>query len=252
MPKDRVCKKCSLSIDSNVDLYTVCEGDCACFFHVACINLTERDLSVLSSNIVWLCDECIDRFRKVRDGVGSNVPDNTMSNEINKSSIEDEVRELKNTVAGIVDTLAKILPTASTTDPPLQHSTPVSSFMLLNGTNACGTDMEDSETVRQHRCTIDDQNFSLLLTNIDASVVEDDIHRMVSQALGIGTHDPEQIDVVKLVSNWKSNRIIDYVSFKVVIDKRWKLKAMNPSTWPKSIKFREFIKRHNETWKPVF
>lgn len=247
-----MCKKCSLSIDPKVDLYAVCEGDCACFFHAACVSLTERDLSVLSSNIVWLCDECMSRFRRVRDGVGSDVPDNTTNNEMDKSSIDDEVRELKNTVAGIIDTLAKMVPTVSTTDPPLQHSTPVSSFMLLNGTNALGTNVEGNKTVRQNRYTIEDQHFSLLLTNIDASAVEDDIHRMVSQALGIGTHDPENFDVVKLVSNWKSNRVFDYVSFKVVMHKRWKLKAMNPSTWPKGVKFREFINRNNEIWKPVF
>lgn len=257
MPKDRVCRKCSLSIDPNADLYTVCEGDCACFFHAACVCLSEKDLCVLSSNIVWMCDDCMGRFRRVRDGVASDVPDDTTANnEINKSSIEDEVKELKNTVAGIIETLSKMVPAASTNDPPPVHSTPVSSFTLLNGTNACGTSMEDnesaSESVRQRRRTIDDQHFSLLLTNIDASVVEDDIHGMVSQALGIGEHDPECIDIVKLVSNWKSQKILDYVSFKIVLHKRWKLKAMNPSTWPKSVKFREFINRHNDTWKPLF
>lgn len=252
MPNDRVCKKCSLSIEPNVELYTVCEGACACFFHAVCVSLSETDLSVLSSNIVWMCDKCIASFRRVRDGVKPVNPMNTANDDMNNTSIEDEVKELQSKVAGIIDTLAKMVSNSSSTEPPLLHSTPVSSSTLLNGTNTCGTYGENNKTVRQRRCTISDNKFSLLLSNIDASVVEDDIHRMVSQALGMDTLYPDCIDVVKLVSIWKNHLTMDYVSFKIIMHELWKTKAMNPSTWPKNIKFREFVNRHNDTWKPEY
>lgn len=273
MTQNSVCKKCSLSIDNKVELFTVCEGDCAGFFHAQCVGLSENEVIVLSSSIIWLCDECMDVFRRARDsknsrkdafsqthfdsrnadGLGSHSPDNMMNSEANEKSIVNEVNELKDAVAKIMDTLAKIVPTVPTDtsdDPPLLHSTPVSSFMLQEGTNACSMTVNNSEGPSQ-QCVMDDKHFSLLLTNIDASVVECDIHRMVAQALGIDTLYPEYIDVVKLVSNWKTCNALDYVSFKVVLDNRWKQKAMNPSTWPKGVRFREFVKKRSNTWKPI-
>lgn len=249
------CKKCSLSIGAGEN-FTVCEGDCAGVFHAECVGLSEEDVLVLSShssNIIWLCGECLSRFRRARDNAdkrdGLRSPDGGMnsSNAANKKSIEDEVNELKDTVAGIVHTLAKLLPSDSSVDSPMHHSTPVSSFTLQDGNNACSSVVNNDEGLRQ-QCE-DDDNFALLLSNIDTSVAECEIHRMVAQALG--SQHPEEIDVVKLVSQWKKRRIMDYISFKVVLDKRWRSKAMDPSTWPKGVKFREFFGRRNDTWKPV-
>lgn len=243
-----MCKKCSRSVDPKTELFTVCEGDCACSFHATCVGLSERDVIALSSlNIIWLCDECMGRFRRMRDGIRSDSSAvEPVNSETNKKSIEDEISELKDAVAGIMNTLAKCVPTDSSIEPPLLHSTPVPSSKLLDGTNACGSIVNNEE------CEIDDDDFSLLLTNIDVSVAECDVHRMVAQALGIGTLHPESIDVVKLVPHWKNRKTMDYVSFKVVMENRWRSKAMNPSTWPKGVKFREFIRRHNSTWKPDF
>lgn len=246
MEKDRVCRKCSLSINAHVDLFTVCEGDCAGCFHAACVGLSEGDLGVLSMssmNIIWMCDACSDKFRKKRDGIWHEPTEDVM----NVKSVEEEVNLLKTTVAGIMDTLSKIVPTAaSLSDKPLLHSTPIpsSSCKLFNGTNATGSDMNSD--VRQ--CTTDGNEFSLFLTNIDESVTERDIRLMVSCALG--TPESECIDVVKLASKWHHRRPLDYISFKVILDKQWKARAMDPSIWPKTIKFREFINLHNNTWKP--
>lgn len=261
MTKDRVCKKCSQSIDLKTELFTVCEGDCACFFHANCVGLSEQEVIVLSLNIIWLCDECMDKFRRMRDGsdiredVGSDSSHDTANSAGKNKTIEDEVTELKDAIAGIRDTLSKLVPTDSPThtshDPILLHSTPVSSS-LLEGTNACSTFVKSNDDAQRQQCTIDGSNFSLLLTNIDVSVAECDIRGMVTQALGIDTLKPEYIDVTKLVPHWRSCNAVDYISFKVVLNNRWKNKAMNPSTWPKGVKFREFIKRQrNDAWKPI-
>lgn len=256
MPGDNTCKICTECIDLKVQLFIVCE-DCGLSFHASCANLTEEDLvrlGTLSMNVMWLCNECMQKFRRMRDGIGSNSSPSllggTTSNEM-KSTVEDEVDELKKTVAGIVETLAKMTAAASTIDPSPPHSTPVSSFMLANGPNACSTSVADTEAGLRQQSTMDG-NFCLLLSNMDVSVAESDVHLLVTRSLGICPNDPERIDVIKLVSNWRSRRNMDFVSFKVVLDYRWRSKALSPSTWPKNVVFREFINRQNVTWKPLF
>lgn len=31
---------------------------------------------------------------------------------------------------------------------------------------------------------------------------------------------------------------------------KFKARALDASTWPKNVKFREFVKRNNDTWRP--
>lgn len=239
MERDKACKKCSQCFDFNIDAYTVCEGDCAGFFHAKCVGLSVEDLSVLSSNIIWMCNTCMHKFRRMRDSISAEPT----REESNVKSIDDEVKQLKATVAEILETLSKIVPAASSSEAPLLHSTPISSCQLLNQTEASGPNRESDERLR----TTNDGDFSLFLSNIDECATERDVQKMVLQALG--THEPENVDIVKLTSKWNHRRKLDYISFKVVLNKRWKPRAMNPCVWPKNVKFREF--RQSETWKPA-
>lgn len=255
MARDNVCAKCSLSIDHKADRFIFCEGYCSNFYHCHCVNLSEREVTVLSTNYIWLCDECLDLFQRMRDerDKGENMGPATSHAAVNcpvdERSMKAEINELKDAVADIMKTLARLGPTETTVDRPLLHSTPVStSLSLQDGTSTSGVILNNGESSKQG--TIDDR-FSLFLTNIDASTTEDDIHRLVARALGTGSQYPECIDVVKLMSHLRNCRTIDYVSFKVILDNRWKSKAMSPSTWPKGIRFREFVNRHSVTWKPV-
>lgn len=261
MPRVYVCKKCSLSIDHNVQRSVMCEGDCARSFHMECAQLSEKEVTVKSINYIWLCNECLDSFRKARDdrasreysreGTGLDVSHDMESSGAAQKSMENEIAQLKHAVAGIIETLAKYTPTVPTANSLLRHSTPVSSNTLQDGTNASSFSAIDNEGSQQQD-GMDDRTFSLLLTNIDANVAVRDVHQMVVQALGVGSNPLDHIDVVKLVSHWNSHRSTDYVSFKIVLDNRWKRKALDASTWPKRIKFREFVKRQIDTWKPVF
>lgn len=61
------CKKCSLSIDNKVHRFVVCEGECARFFHCDCARLSEKEVTLLSTNYIWLCDECLREFQRARD-----------------------------------------------------------------------------------------------------------------------------------------------------------------------------------------
>lgn len=132
----------------------------------------------------------------------------------------------------------------------LRHSTPVSSPCLRGGTNCAyecfQTDI--SESNEQHSRSEMSKTFELFLTNIDKYVTENEISLMVSRCLGINSTNI--FDVKKLVSNSRDFCKLDYVSFKIALDEHQRTLAMNESTWPKGVKFREFVNRHSNTWKP--
>lgn len=123
-----------------------------------------------------------------------------------------------------MSTISKFIAIDHTPDAPLIHSTLVSVSQLQDGTNACSSIVNTCS--QQGYATTDNNHFSLLLTNIDTSVTEWDIRRMVARALDL---DPDYIDATKLVPFWKT-RHADFISFKIVLENRWKNKAMNSST----------------------
>lgn len=245
MDQQKDCKKCSLSIDFKADSYTVCEGDCVGFFHASCVGVSEEALCFLSCNIIWMCDECMKNFRRWRDSNNCDPANATNG----KNSLEDEVNHLKKTVAEIKQMVSNTVRATPAKNVPLLHSTPIpiSSFELLDGTDASGLNAESDEN---QTTTTNDDRFSLFLTNIDESATERDIRSMVLRALDAS--EPERIDVVKLVSKWNQRRSRDYVSFKVALNIKWKPRALDPATWPTKLKFREFVNvMQNETWKPL-
>lgn len=243
MEKARICNKCFLSIDAKVDLYTVCEGECACFFHAECVAIDESDLCTMArrTNMIWMCDACLFKFRSLSERTPADSP-------IHPKPIDDEVRDLKIVVAGILDTLSKIAPTAITNDCGLLHSTPVSTNLPPDeiSTSANVSYVGNDQPSPSH--CVESNDLSLFISNIDSSVTESDVRTMVLRALG--THVPERIDVLKLESKIKNRQPPDFISFKVSLNKKWKSKALNSATWPKYIKCREFVPRQNLTWRP--
>lgn len=252
MENNKECKKCCRCVDGLTDLFTVCEGDCAGLFHAKCVGLKEDDIDFLTRtlnsiillvNTIWMCDVCMDKFRKKRDGIWHEPAIDTTD----ATTIEDDVRELKSTVTGILDSLSKIMKTTTSTDgAKLVHSTPNSSYSPSDGPIGC---VSNEECVQRLRDTTDCDTFSLFLSNIDPCVTEWDIHRMVSRALG--AHESERWDVIKLTKYWSSMRTLDFISFKVTMNVKWKNRALDRSTWPVNIRFREFVNRHNDTWRPI-
>lgn len=240
------CEKCSLSISVANELFTVCEGKCAKYFHADCVGVTESALCTLSSNIIWICNTCMVWLCRARENVNVDVATNTPP----ARSLGDEIDELKCTVSEMANTLAKVI--QQTESAALyRHSTPVSSPKALDGSSldevACGLIQQESMQITSQTCESD--YFSLYLTNIDRCATENDISVMVSHSLNVPISCCT--DVVKLVPRNKNTNTLDYVSFKVVLRVDLKPLALTASTWPKGMKYREFISRMNETWKPT-
>lgn len=243
---DRCCGKCSVMIDINADLYTVCEGMCAKSFHAECVSVTETDLCALSSNIIWICSPCMTVFRRMRERVSTDVATNTDT----PKSMLDDISELKTTVADIVCTLSKITQTNSDLNTPHHCSTPISLLKVFDGTNevVCSSTTQD-EILDLSTEAPDNDVFALYLTNIDKCATVNDISLMVSQQLGVPLSDCG--DVVKLIPKWRNTKTFDYVSFKITLKKHLKTSALDASTWPRGVKFREFVNRPYDAWKPI-
>lgn len=244
------CKKCSLPIDTAVHEFTVCEGRCSMSFHMECACLTVEVLRVLSTNVLWMCSECVTDFCRYRERQSAENATQTCPNR----SIEKEVKELKIAVADITRTLAR---THLSTGPIIpHHSTPLSSKKLPDGTLPQETDESSDYSNENERnlapspsCRIEEcDSLSLYLTNIDRCCSESNVSQMVSRCLCAPISRCKQ--VLKLVPKWMDCRTLGYISFKIELDKSLKRLALTPSTWPKGVKFREFVERLGETWKP--
>lgn len=245
------CPKCNLPVDCKTDVFTVCDGSCSKSFHAACVGLPESVVRCISKNLIWLCDECLASFYDhiTRDYYTKS-----------ESPIDAELAVIKEQIANITEVLSTITPQTSRRDETPSsiqcapsHSTPISSSRLNRGSkieepsgNYCYSLTDD-----RGGSMAEDNNekFSLFLTNIDASVTEQDISCMVTQSLGVV--ETETIEVVKLVPRWKLHESLQYVSFKILLDRRFKRLALQCETWPDGVLFREFTERPRRTWKPA-
>lgn len=244
------CKKCLLEIDGGICLFTVCGWRCRQPFHGACANLPETAADTLRCrNVLWVCDDCMTEFRSTRDKLYEECPH--VAEE--PATTAQEISELKAKVAEISETLSLIAPhrIPSTAYDEL-HSTPVSHFALLDGTRIPEQGSRLTETTADGISISTAQvesrtEFVLFLSNIDFRTTEDDIRMLVCQSLGIS--EPHQFQVRKLVSKWRTFVERDSISFKIVLDIVYKAAAMNPGTWPRGVRFREFVQRCS-TWKP--
>lgn len=230
------CKNCFAAIDTMKQLYTVCEGRCAGKFHASCVGVSEDQLCALSKNIIWICDNCMVDFCKARDAISGSSETHTSAG----ISITAQLEEMKSQIATISNAIAKLNVSVAPNVSANPHSTPVTSPIPANNASVCTADCTTRPNSRD--------DFSLLLTNIDRHVTENDIVCLVSESLCAPR--PECMMVTKLVPSWKSCEDLDFISFKITLHERWKQSALNANTWPRGLKFREFARRNNCPWKP--
>lgn len=245
------CKNCARRIIKEAAVYVVCNGPCNSSFHITCVGVSKDQQRSLARGVLWLCNGCLSRFDDWKKSAQNSPP-------FDASSVQQDVSELKNHVSRIMQALDLSSKQSSPSDVVFRHSTPVKTAALMNGSNVSydsasgiqcdhveqNVDREMEDTSENNR------SFSLLLTNIDNTVSESDIKVMVCGCLGAPTADCES--VIKLVPRRMDCTSFDYISFKVVLKSRWKLRAMSATTWPTAVKFREFLSRQNQTWKPRY
>lgn len=246
---DMECNKCLHTIDRKTDRYTICEGRCAKRYHAACVGLAESTVCALfTKNILWMCDACLADYCLTRDAespLEATIDDNSMSRE---NSIESEIACLKSKIEEITETLAAIVP-YQRHFVDKQHSTPISpssSYHLMNGTKISSLNDANAGATTYDR-TVCSNTFSLFVTNVVCSATEEDVRQLVCECLDI--LDPNTIGVRKLVKMRQLNDTMDFISFKVVLDLKLKPLALQQTTWPIGLKYREFENRRT-VWAP--
>lgn len=213
-------------------------------------------LQFLSKNVLWFCDRCLCSFDDWKKKLEADKADSL--------ALARDIATIKTQVADIIETIgsySSMLSSSPLSTTAVRHSTPIQTSKVLDGTNSRHTftneDMQsdvhddrlqstqiadDTNANDSHR----DESCLLFLTNIDPQVTEREVKLMVCQCLNAPLEDLKSVK--KLVPKGMQN--LDYVSYKIELNVKWKHRALEASTWPCGIKFREFI-RQSTPWKPI-
>lgn len=238
------CGKCNSSVDARSQSFVVCEGECSKCYHVDCVGLTEAHTECIAiNNILWMCDLCLDRFYKTR-----SAPLDKPQPECS-TPVESELAGIKSQINDIMNTLS-VLMSKSLVNVTLDSPTPISSTKLIDGNNEEFENNSNPEESCLKASDLEKETFALFLTNVDSYVTEREIEEMVRKSIRLTTD--EKITVFKLVPKWIDIDSIDYASFKIVLNARWKTISLNSSTWPSGIKFREFVSLRGRAWRPNY
>lgn len=230
--------------------WMACDGFCSRMFHIECISLTESDLmSFMGRNVMWFCDECLPKFweMKNRETVTTTSPPAESNESLDANiSVEAQIVKLSADIANINQTVQNMISRSNACERQKKSNdvtTPHQSKLL------CGT---KENTPSFSNCSTSSPScsasryFWLYFTRIASFTTENDMRNLVRESL----HYDGRIFVRKLVPPWEDPATMDYVSFKIGIVNTLKDMAMDSSTWPKGLRFREFITIENTIWEP--
>lgn len=259
-----VCNSCAIHMSAPE---VVCGGFCKASFHYKCAPVAEAFYREVyrDSATYWMCKDCREIMANARfkNTVKSM---NAATKEINdvyaklvddlKSEIKESlITELRQEIQGGFN---KLSPAALSPAPNrFQFNRPalkrtrerdeVTAALserppkILRGTNP-------STTATVGAADIPANKFWLYLTKISPEVTEEDIHNLARSNLQC-----EDVIAKALVPKGRPPSTLTFVSFKLGIPQDLKSKAMDPSTWPPQIQFREFIETSSSVqhfWKP--
>ncbi|KXJ80678.1 hypothetical protein RP20_CCG023927 [Aedes albopictus] len=202
---------------------------------------------------MWMCEDCQTlmenmRFRSTVNAARAlETPDVKVIESIRSeiANLSEMVNQLNGTI-GTLKTSFHVPSNAASCDAllsPPKDVSPLSSTKIAPDVSMSTADrIEDRVEVPDGR----NETFKLYLSNIAVDVSEDEVKRMVSDALCVN----EVYAINCLKPTWKDASSLDFISFKVEIDKRCRDKALNSLTWPKGIRCREFKEHTETTWRP--
>ncbi|XP_055614893.1 uncharacterized protein LOC129761203 [Toxorhynchites rutilus septentrionalis] len=236
------CAKCSQTING-IDFIT-CRGYCGRMFHMACAagqtGVTRALMNYFTThkrNLFWMCDDCADLFqnphlRSITKVADEKSPLVSLTEAIN--NLQTEIKHLSSKPAPNLSSAVKRWPTIEPIraakrlrGPDLDYKVPeCKSGSKQVGQNVTSVPVIEKPTTK----------FWIYLSRIRPDVSIQDVQKMVRANLEL-SHDPE---VVKLVAKGVDTSNMTYISFKVGLDPTLRTTALDPSTWPEGIMFREF------------
>ncbi|XP_053690826.1 uncharacterized protein LOC128739368 [Sabethes cyaneus] len=241
---ENVCEQCAKPVQADGD-HVKCMGFCDQLVHAKCAKMNAAFLKVLRErkNLLWMCDECVKLIKMTRfKGVMSSVSCAVSSI---ASSHGEAVGELKQAIlvnGQRIEQLSKSVSEAATTpltsryataEPPKKRRREeriMGSKPLLAGTKS-----STSQTV----LTVSPPKklFWLYLSRIRPTVKPEAILELVQDCLQ-SSGDP--IKVIPLIKKDADLYAMNYISFKVGMDEKYRDIALDTGTWPHGLLFREF------------
>lgn len=252
------CGACKLDVNEIEPLRC---GFCDVYFHIGpqcCgFNLSRSSRDLFSQGkAMFLCTDCREELngRSVKSYLADmHVPDTAPSSGL-QSQVE-QLRKLVETVSEKVDSCISKDATADRT--PFRSSAwPRLGVKRRRGNDnqpitiapARGTNTVDLTDLSVPCLTpeIAPPKFWLYLSGLHPLVTVDDVQKIASRCLKLAA----PADVVRLVPKGVDVSNLTFISFKVGLDPSTKDLALDASTWPSGILFREFIDQSKNQAQP--
>ncbi|XP_055623315.1 uncharacterized protein LOC129766741 [Toxorhynchites rutilus septentrionalis] len=222
--------------------YVVCRGYCGAAFHMnACSGISRALQSYFTSNrnnLFWMCDQCAELFENSHFRVISRQADGTPLRTLT-TAISELRTEIKQMHSKPVDHFS---PATSVRWPALEQRRAAKRPREIEPTmraESCqvGSKKPMANVVSVPICSYDtDRRFWLYLSRIRPDVTTESVSAMVKANLGI----KDDISVAKLIPKGRELDSLTFLSFKIGFDQSLREKALDPSTWPEGLLFREF------------
>ena len=251
------CGECKQAIN---DLDPVRCGFCDDYFHISqqCCGFNTRGNkdALTQGKIMFVCSPCRDKLKG--RCVNANVADKLNDNQSQAACVADLPKQVVKLVDAM-DALGQKIDNFSldsVQSTALQHpTTPVAPVLrsarslkrrriepyassTVQATTVCGTKVIDLTSLSVPTIIpATAEKFWLYLSRLNPLISDDDVKTIVSRCLNLDG----PIDVVRLVPRGKDISTLSFVSFKIGLDPERRDDALNPSSWPAGLLFREFI-----------
>lgn len=228
------CTACNVECSAE-DTVVCCEGFCEefCYFHAKCVGLSyDEGCACLHQNIFWMCDNCRDIIEKGRYREAIKEGENFAKKE-ELNSLKNELDNISRTVSQIENLLTEPRDTSKMSE-------------CIEATNSSPLSSTKLNAIDESRCPSTDENLQLYVSNIANDVPEDEGKLMVCESIG-ATY---VLGIKRLVAYGTDITALDYVSYKITVDARFRSTAMNRSCWPDEVRCREFKCTSRTTWRP--
>lgn len=199
-------------------------------YHAKCVGLTyDEGCACLHQNIFWMCDTCRHyiengRFRNTK--VESKSDDFATKSDV--TAMKVEIERISQIVSEMSSHFAEPSGISSKNSSPLSSTKFTASDRTIIEAESRNTNLE------------------LYVSNIAVDVPENEVMQMVCKSLGAR----EVLGVKRLVASGTNISELDYVSYKVTVDSRFRDYATRRETWPDGIRCREFRSGTKTAWRP--
>lgn len=223
---------------------------CDNFIHLRCLTtpasttkLNKAFMNIVEENpnLIWMCNECAKlmkmmRFKSTVTSLGNAINAITEKQETVHAEIQKQLTKQGQQIAQLSRRIALSSPCRQDPDHVLRGPPPkrrrdddsAGNKPLLGGIKIADTNV----------ITVPEpvELFWVYLSRIHPSVQPDAIEKLVKDCL----QSEDNVKAIPLVKKGVDTSRLNFISYKVGVDPKFRDAALNVATWPKGILFREF------------